>query len=152
MLTIRAEDPGTPDAAALLDELSAALAGITGDSGRSSFDATEMRMAGALFVVARNVEGRAVGCGALRPLAPGVAELKRMFAKERGVGGAVLAFLEAEAAAIGYRAVWLSTRVINARAIGFYLAHGYAPISAYGKYAGNAASVCLGKQLATGQP
>jgi GNAT superfamily N-acetyltransferase len=147
LLTIRAEDPGLPDTAALLDELSAALAAITGDSGRSSFDPDGMHMAGALFAVARDDEGRPVGCGALRPLGPGVAELKRMFAKERGVGGAVLAFLEAEAAAMGYRAVWLSTRSINARAIRFYLSHGYAPVPQYGKYAGNAASVCLGKDL-----
>lgn len=147
MLTIRAEDPDTPDAAALLDELSEVLAGITGDSGRSSFDAGEMRTAGAVFAVARNVDGRAVGCGALRPLAPGVAELKRMFGKERGVGRAMLAFLEAQAVGMGYRAVWLSTRAINARAIGFYLSNGYAPVPAYGKYAGNAASVCFGKQL-----
>ncbi len=147
MLTIRAEDPGTADAAALLDELSGALAAITGDSGRSSFDAGEMRMAGTLFAVARNAQGRAIGCGALRPLDPGVAELKRMFAKERGAGGAVLAFLEVEAAAMGYRAVWLSTRVINERAVAFYLSHGYAPVPGYGKYAGNADSICLGKQL-----
>lgn len=148
MLTIRAEDPDTPDAAALLDELSATLAGITGDSGSSSFDAGEMRMEGALFAVARDGEGRAIGCGALRPLAPGVAELKRMFAQQRGVGGAVLAFLEAQAVAMGYRAVWLSTRAINARAVGFYLSHGYAPVPGYGKYAGSAVSICLGKQLA----
>ncbi|MDQ2989978.1 MAG: GNAT family N-acetyltransferase, partial [Pseudomonadota bacterium] len=61
MLRIRAEDPGTPDAAALIDELSASLEAITGDSGRSSFDAGDMRVAGARFVVARDTSGRAVG-------------------------------------------------------------------------------------------
>lgn len=43
MLSVRAEDPGTPDAIVLVDELSAALAVITGDSGRSSFEADDVR-------------------------------------------------------------------------------------------------------------
>jgi GNAT superfamily N-acetyltransferase len=149
MLRIRAEDPGTPNAIVLVDELSAALAAITGDSGRSSFDADDIRVAGARFVVARGADGQAVGCGALRPLADGIVELKRMYARpgSRGAGSALLAFLEAEAAALGYRAIWLSTRVGNARAVGFYHARGYVTIPNYGKYAGRSDSVCLAKQL-----
>lgn len=149
MLHIRAEDPGTPDAAALIAELSASLQLITGDSGKSSFDAGDVRMAGACFVVARDEGGHAAGCGALRPLADGVAELKRMYARpgNRGAGSALLAFLEAEAAALGYRAMWLSTRAVNARAVGFYRARGYIAIPNYGKYAGRTDSVCLAKTL-----
>lgn len=146
---IRAEDPGTPDAAALIEELSAALEAITGDSGGSSFDADDVRVAGACFVVARNTDGLAVGCGALRPLADGIAELKRMYARpgNRGAGSALLAFLEAEAAALDYRAIWLSTRVVNERAVRFYRARGYVTIPNYGRYAARADSVCLAKQL-----
>lgn len=147
MLTVRAEDPGTPDAIILFDALSARLAAITGDDGGSSFDVAEMKLAGALFAVARDGQGRAVGCGALRPLSPGVAELKRMFSTQRGAGNAMLAFLEAEAATLGYRAVWLSTRTINARAVRFYLQHGYATIPGYGKYAGSEVSICFARQL-----
>jgi ribosomal protein S18 acetylase RimI-like enzyme len=149
MLRIRAEDPGTPDAAALIEELSASLAAITGDGGRSSFDVDDVRVAGACFAVARDADGVAVGCGAFRPLAEGVAELKRMYARRRnpGAGSALLAFLEAEAAALEYRAIWLSTRLINERAVGFYRVRGYAAIPNFGKYAGRADSVCLAKQL-----
>lgn len=149
MLHIRAEDPGTPDAAALIAELSASLQLITGDSGKSSFDAGDVRMAGACFAVARDEGGHAVGCGALRPLADGVAELKRMYARpgNRGAGSALLAFLEAQAAALGYRAMWLATRVVNQWAVGFYLARGYVAIPNYGKYAGRTDSVCLAKTL-----
>lgn len=149
MLSISVEDPGTPDATALMEELSAALEAITGDSGRSSFDADDIRGADARFVVARDADGVAVGCGALRPLTDGIAELKRMYARpgNPGAGSTLLAFLEAEAAALQYRAIWLSTRVINERAFGFYRARGYTRVTNYGKYAGRADSVCLAKQL-----
>ncbi|HEU4372082.1 MAG TPA: GNAT family N-acetyltransferase [Telluria sp.] len=149
MLRVRAEDPGTPDAVALTEELSAALEGITGDSGKSSFDADDVRGAGALFAVARDADGRAVGCGAIRPLSAGVAELKRMYARpgNRGAGSAVLAFLEAQAAALEYRALWLSTRAVNVRAVGFYRARGYISIPNYGKYADRTDSVCFAKPL-----
>jgi GNAT superfamily N-acetyltransferase len=149
MLRIRAEDPGTPDAAALIEELSAALTAITGDSGQSSFNADEVRVEGARFAVARTADGHAVGCGALRPLVNGVAELKRMYSRpgNAGLGSALLEFLEAEAAALEYRTIWLSTRIVNERAVGFYRARGYATIPNYGKYAGRDDSVCLAKQL-----
>jgi GNAT superfamily N-acetyltransferase len=149
MLRIGAEDPGTPDAAALIEELSAALEVITGDSGKSSFDADDVRGSGALFAVARDADGLAVGCGAIRPLSGGVAELKRMYARpgNRGAGSALLAFLEVQAAALEYRAVWLSTRAVNTRAVGFYRARGYLAIPNYGKYTGRTDSVCLAKPL-----
>lgn len=149
MPAIGFEDPGTPDAIALIDELSAALAAITGDSGRSSFDIDDVRAARVCFAVARNASGEAVGCGGLRPLADDIAELKRMFARpgNPGTGSAVLAFLETEAAALGYRAIWLATRVVNLRAVAFYRARGYAVMPNYGKYEGKAETVCMAKQL-----
>lgn len=149
MLTITAEDPGSPDARALMDELSDTLAAITGDPGRSSFDPDDVRHPQARFALARDARSMPLGCGALRPLQPGIAELKRMYARPgtRGVGSALLAFLEAEAAALGYRALWLSTRVVNERAIGFYTARGYVRIPNFGRYAGRTQSVCLAKAL-----
>jgi len=143
-------DPDDADAQVLLCELSDALQAITGDSGRSSFSADDVRGPRSRFVVARDADGRAVGCGALRPLQPGVAELKRMYARpgSRGVGAAVLAHLESAARELGYRAVWLETRAVNARALAFYARHGYGRIENFGRYAGNAAAVCLGKAWA----
>ncbi|WP_229426147.1 GNAT family N-acetyltransferase [Pseudoduganella violacea] len=143
------EDPSSDDARLLLDELSATLAGITGDSGAASFNADDVRGAGGCFVVARDAQGRALGCGAIRPLQEGVAELKRMYARPgtRGVGSAVLAHLEQTAAALGYRELWLETRLVNARALGFYAARGYLRIPNFGKYAGNNAAVCMAKRF-----
>ena len=64
-----------------------------------------------------------------------------------GVGAAVLTYLEAEAARMGYAAIWLETRLINERAVKFYEKHGYCRIPNYGKYAGNPQAVCFEKRI-----
>ncbi|KAI9332711.1 acyl-CoA N-acyltransferase [Zopfochytrium polystomum] len=143
-------DPDDPRAQALLSQLGETLARITGSSGTASFDNADVRVPRARFVVAVDRESCPVGCGALRPLSEDVAEVKRMFAvpgSAAGVGAALLAHLEAEAREIGYRAIWLETRAINSRAVGFYLRNGYARIENYGKYAGRPEAVCFGKSI-----
>ena len=142
-------DPGHPDALALMNELSAALAAITGDSGRASFALADARVARSLFVVARGADGALLGCGALRPLDGAVGEVKRMFARPatRGVGAALLAHVEREAAAFGYAQLWLETRRVNLRALAFYRKHGYEEIANYGKYVGRDEAICLGKLI-----
>jgi GNAT superfamily N-acetyltransferase len=141
-------DPDSADARALIAELDAALAAICGDSGSGSFDPADVRGPGSLFLVARDAGGEAVGCGALRPLAPGVAELKRMYARPgSGAGRQLLAALEEQAALFGYRELWLSTRRVNIDALAFYGRHGFEPVENYGRYVGREESVCLGKRL-----
>lgn len=150
-LTVAAVDPGAPDALALMEELSATLARITGDGGKASFDPDDVRnSAQARFVIARDTGGQAVGCGAFRRLHEGVAELKRMYARPGtvGVGAAVLAHLEASAAALGYQALWLETRLVNRRAVSFYERQGYARIPNFGKYVGLDGAACFEKCLA----
>ena len=147
--TITPEDPTTVVACQLMDELSATLAAMTGDSGRSSFDPDDVRVPRALFVLARNEEGQAVGCGAFRPLQADIAEVKRMYSRpgSGGVGSAILAYLETEAAKMEYSAFWLETRLVNKQAMRFYERRGYSRIPNYGKYAGNTQAVCFEKRL-----
>ncbi|MFL6659143.1 MAG: GNAT family N-acetyltransferase [Massilia sp.] len=146
---VAACDPECADAVTLMDELSATLAALTGSSGKASFAVDDARAAKSLFVIARDDDGELLGCGALRPLAGEVGELKRMYARPgtRGVGAALLAHLEAAAADFGYAALWLETRHINARAVAFYLKHGYSAVPQFGKYIGRPEAVCLGKNL-----
>ena len=148
-LHLNAEDPAAHESILLMEELSTALEAITGDGGKDSFDAEDVRGPMARFVIARDASGAALGCGAFRPLEPGVAEIKRMYARHgtSGVGSAVLRFLEAEAAALGYQALWLETRLVNRRAVDFYSARGYKRIANYGKYIGNPLAVCFEKNL-----
>jgi len=138
-------------AIALTDALSARLAAITGDDGRSHFqpDATAAR---SCFLLAMR-DDEAVGCGALRPLAvdgrSDVGEIKRMYAHLAGcgIGAALLQALEQRAMAFGYRTLMLSTRGVNRTAVAFYARHGYIVRDNYGPYAGRQDALCFEKQL-----
>jgi GNAT superfamily N-acetyltransferase len=146
---IGACDPGSDDAQVLLEELSAALAVITGSSGKASFSLDDARAARSLFLVARGEDGALLGCGALRPLEGDIGEIKRMFARPgtSGVGAALLAALEQAARGFGYRELWLETRAVNERAVQFYLKHGYARFPNYGKYTGRPEAACFNKLI-----
>jgi ribosomal protein S18 acetylase RimI-like enzyme len=82
------------------------------------------------------MEGEAVvGCGALRPIGPGVAELKRMWTRPasrgRGVARAVASALLEAARAEGYRLVRLDTLEWMAAARSLYASLGFVEIPAY---------------------
>ncbi len=151
MPTCAPADPDCDEARALIAELDAALAAICGDSGAKSFDANDVRGPRSVFLLARDAAGVAIGCGALRPLEGEVAEVKRMYARPgSGAGVQLLGELERRALHFGYRAIWLETRRVNARAVAFYDKHGYRVIPNYGKYVGRENAICLGKVLAAG--
>lgn len=150
-ILISADSASSIDALLLQDELSELLLRMNGDSGRASFDSEAPCVRGG-FYLARDAAGTLLGCAALRPLGDAdspTAELKRMYARpgSRGVGAALLLFVEAQAAVHGYRQVRLSTRRINTRAVDFYARHGYAEVAPYGKYVSAPQSVCMGKAL-----
>lgn len=101
------------------------------------------------FVVA-HLAGRAVACGALRPLPggdPAIAEVKRMYtapeARGRGVARALLRHLVATARELGYRQVVLETGTRQPEAIALYLREGWAPLAPYGEYCGEHMSRCF---------
>jgi ribosomal protein S18 acetylase RimI-like enzyme len=148
VIACAAADPDCEEARALIAALDAALAAICGDSGAKSFDANDVRGPRAVFLLARDTGGQAVGCGALRPIDAEVAELKRMYARPgSGAGSYLLSELERRALAFGYRAIWLETRRVNGRAVAFYERQGYRTIPNYGRYVGREDAVCLGKVL-----
>ena len=93
-----------------------------------------------VVLVARDDDGTAVGCGALRALGDGAAEVKRMFvapaARGRGVARAVLAALEDAARDRGWTTLRLETGPRQPEALGLYLSAGYRPIPAFGGYVG----------------
>lgn len=149
MITVEKSDPFSPESHYLIEKLSAELASITGDSGKSNFTPDSMNGDRTLWVVARNQEGRAIGCGAIRPLTENIAELKRMFSDRSapGIGHALLTFLETSAKNMGYTELWLETRQVNLKAVHFYKQNGYMRIENYGPYIGREEAVCFSKVL-----
>jgi putative acetyltransferase len=104
-----------------------------------------------VFVIARRRDGSAVGCGGLRFLEPGVAELKRMYVdphhRGTGVATVILRELEARARDAGVRRLVCETGTLQPDAIRFYEREGYERIDNFGPYVGAAQSVCYGRTL-----
>ena len=79
-----------------------------------------------------------LGCIALKPLEPGVAEVKRLFVVENGrglgAGKALVTAILGEARRIGYREVKLDTLPHMAQAIALYRSFGFEPIAPYGSF------------------
>jgi putative acetyltransferase len=103
-----------------------------------------------VYLLARR-DGVAVGCGALRRIDPTTGEIRRMFvthsARREGVARALLARLEADALALGYRRLVLETGVKQKPAMALYRAAGWRKTKPYGNFVGDPTSVCFGKTI-----
>lgn len=92
-----------------------------------------------------------VSCGAIKEIAPGSMEVKRMYtipaARGKGMAAAVLAELERWAADLGCMRCVLETGKKQPEAIALYQKCGYCIIPNYGQYAGIENSVCFEKKL-----
>lgn len=90
-----------------------------------------------------------VGCGAIRPFAGDIMEVKRMYTIEvergKGIATRVLAELENWAFELGYKKCVLETGKKQPEAIALYHKSGYTIIANYGQYAGMENSVCFEK-------
>lgn len=92
----------------------------------------------AVVLLLSDDDGTVVGCGALRPLGPATAELKRMYvtpaARGRGLSRWVLTGLETTARERGWTTLRLETGPLQLEAIALYERSGYRPIAAFGHY------------------
>jgi GNAT superfamily N-acetyltransferase len=132
VIEVRAEPPDGPASQALFDDYLALVRERLGPGFAPSEDifATEgaFRGAGSAWLVLYE-DGAAVGCGGLRPCAPGVGEIKRMFvapaARGRGHGRRLLTELETRAGVAGYERIRLLTTEVLAEARDLYRSAGY---------------------------
>jgi putative acetyltransferase len=89
---------------------------------------------GGCLLLAR-VEGKPAGCVALRPLAPGICEMKRLYVRpelrSRGIGRMLVERVIAEARMIGYGKMRLDTVPGMEEAIGLYRRFGFRKIAPY---------------------
>lgn len=112
-VTIQPDDPHRPDVLALLDEHLADMHAESPPESVHALDPSTLARPGLTFWTARTVDGSLLGCVALKELDASGGELKSMrtaaAARGRGVGGAMLAHVVAEATARGYRTLHLET-------------------------------------------
>jgi len=109
----------------------------------------------AVFLLGRDrLTGSGVICGGLRPLAEGVAEIKRLFVapgyRGRGLSRLLLAELERQALALGWPVLRLETGRHHPSQIALCTAAGYRPIEPFGAYVGAPDSLCFEKDLRSG--
>jgi GNAT superfamily N-acetyltransferase len=157
-ITITPTELTSPVSRALIASLNEELSGVYSEPGATHFrlDPEEVRDGRGVFLVIY-LDGTPVGCGALRVLEPGVAELKRMYvaptARGTGLGRRLLLALENEARALRVWKLVLETGVRQTAALALYRSTGFQPIPLYGEYClSPETSICLGKTLDSTTP
>jgi putative acetyltransferase len=144
------ESPDQSEVIALIAELDAYQDTLYPAEARYALDLASLKKSNVVFVVARDDQGVAVGCGAV-VLAEGHGELKRMYVRQahrgQGVAQEVLKNLEASAMQRGCQQLCLETGPYQPEALAFYNKQGYERRGAFGSYPEHPLSVFMGKTL-----
>lgn len=136
--SITVEDPESADAKRCLDEYFAELDqrfehGFNAGASIPA-DTIDLRPPRGAFIVAR-LDGRPVGCGALKVAGPGIGSIKRMWVSREvrgcGIGRRLLLALEREASALGMATVRLETNQRLHEAQALYRRNGYREVPAF---------------------
>ena len=97
-------------------------------------DAASLRPPHGAFVIAR-LDGKPVGCGAVKQIKAGMGEVKRMWvadgARGLGVGRRIIEVLEAEARGFGISLLRLETNRNLTEALALYRSSGYREVPAF---------------------
>jgi GNAT superfamily N-acetyltransferase len=135
---IVAADPRRPEAREALTqylvEIMNRVPGIGVDPSQAD-DVDDFTEPGGAFLLVYRGGDVVVGCGAVRTLAPGVGELKRMWIRpdERrtGLGSRLLAALIDRSRALGHATLLLDTNAALTEALGLYSKLGFEPVDRY---------------------
>ncbi len=153
LVTLHWASPSDPQAAGLIRELNSLLDSLYHpEDNHFSLSDDEVTGKRGTFVLAR-LDREAVGCGGIRILPDGRAEVKRMYVRAGsrglGIGRRILAHLEEEARARKATALILEMGGDQPEARALYMDFGMRPIPCWGEYLATIHnSVCLGKDLA----
>lgn len=146
-------DPTCRAARQLIRSLYNDLASLCGDSPRADFPPLpfeELNGYRPLFVIAW-AEEHPMGCGAILPVAEGIAEIKHLYVspewRRRGIARGILAELEKRALELGYHTLRIAAAPPQAEALQLYETCGYRRSPLFGKYLEAPLSVCFEKPL-----
>jgi putative acetyltransferase len=149
-MQIKTETPKQPEVIAMLAQLDAYCGELYPAESNHLMDIDALTRADVVFLVARDDDGRAVGCGAyVKRGAYG--EVKRMFVapsqRGKGTGGKLLADIARRAKAAGLPSLMLETGIYQPEAIGLYERDGFAYRAPFGDYRLDPLSVFMEKRL-----
>jgi putative acetyltransferase len=149
-MQVSIESPDQPDVIALIADLDAYQDTLYPAEARYALDLASLNKSNVIFMVARDGEGAAVGCGAV-VITASVGELKRMYVcpqnRGQGVARSVLAELEASSLRAGCEELLLETGPYQPEALAFYSQQGYKRRGPFGAYPDYPLSVFMGKHL-----
>jgi GNAT superfamily N-acetyltransferase len=122
--------------AAYFDELARTFPdGFDPNAGSTNDDPAEISPPRGVFLVVRDGDGMAIGCGGLKLLDEHTAEVKRMWlhssTRGRGLGALLLDALEAAARDLGATRGVLDTNATLEAALSLYRLHGWREVPSY---------------------
>jgi len=149
-ISIEPEDPRQADVRRIIAESGAYLQALYPSESNHVVDVDALAAPDAVFLAARR-DGELLGSIAFRIIAPGHAEIKRMFvraeARGHGVGRRLLEALENAARRRNVERISLETGIRQPEAIGLYRASGYRDCPPFGTYTPDPLSLFMTKFL-----
>jgi putative acetyltransferase len=149
-MIINTETPDQPEVRTMLARLDALCAALYPAESNHLMDIASLLQGDVLFLVARDVDGSAIGCAALVNR-DGYGELKRMFVDDsrrgQGVGRKLLEHIGMFAAMCGLRALKLETGIHQPEAIRLYERFGFTRCAPFGDYREDPLSLFMEKRL-----
>lgn len=149
MITFIRTNSEHKDLTPLLAQLDANLAVNDGDE--HAFFAQFNKLNTIKHVVIVYLQGKAVGCGAIKYFNEEAMEIKRVFvspeARNMGIASLIMVELEKWTLELGCKACVLETGIKQLEAVKLYPKLGYKEIPKYEPYVGQALSICFEKKL-----
>jgi putative acetyltransferase len=150
VIRVSLETPNQPDVIALIAELDAYQRTLYPAEVAYALDLVSLSKPNVIFAVARNMDGAAMGCGAI-VMNDVYGEIKRMYvrpdARGHGIAQQIIDTLESSAYAQGCRKLMLETGPYQPAALAFYVKQGFSECGPFGEYPAHPLSIFMVKSL-----
>jgi putative acetyltransferase len=149
-MIITQESPNQPDVVAMLEKLDAYFGALYPAESNHLMDVASLMQPGVVFLVARDEQGAACGCGAYVERG-GYGEVKRMYVdparRGHGTGARLLAAVIRRATEAGLPSLKLECGISQPEAIGLYRRDGFTLCAPFGHYRPDPLSLFMERPL-----